>query len=214
MVKKIDFLLITRGVLAISVIIWHVEGYKENFGHYLTYQEEQLSFYFLLFGFYLLLAYFNRIDSRNLFGNLIHFFSGILFCKYTKDYGVPKISNGLLGLLILVLITISNYFYHTFGYAYFTLGLLMINSCIPLLIILHHNLNEILFQDKNLLGSSFLNFGTISFGIYAWHPLVIKLMEKYNNLNLIPIVILTITIAYVSYNFFEKPVLSYGTKKK
>ena len=30
MVKKIDLLLITRGILALLVVLWHVEGYKGN----------------------------------------------------------------------------------------------------------------------------------------------------------------------------------------
>jgi peptidoglycan/LPS O-acetylase OafA/YrhL len=33
MKKKVDLLLIVRGILAVSVLFWHIEGYKETIPH-------------------------------------------------------------------------------------------------------------------------------------------------------------------------------------
>lgn len=182
--------------------------------YYLKTFTNQLCFYCILFGVYLFMAYLNGPDNRNILENLFHFYSGIWTCIYIKNFGRPKISNRILLVLIFISITLSNYFYHTSGRIYFTLGFLVINLSIPMLIFIHHNLNQFTYRDKFHLSSFFLKLGTISYGVYAWHPIVLKLMNKQNHFKLIFIVILTVIVSYLSYNFFEKPILSYVTKKK
>lgn len=46
------------------------------------------------------------------------------------------------------------------------------------------------------------------------YPFVIKLTNEHYNSNLILVLISSITIAYISYYLFEKPILSYVKKKK
>ncbi len=181
--------------------------------HYLKNTFSQLFFYFILFTVFLVMAYFKGPDCRNLFGNLFHFFSGIFSCYYIKEHGIPKVSNYFVGLIVIISISLSSYLYQNWALGYYSLGLFMINLCIPALIILHLNLSKVKLKEKFSLGSSFLTLGTISYGVYAWHPFAIKLMEEYNKYNLILILILTIVVAYISYNFFEKPILSYVTKQ-
>lgn len=332
MVKKLDTLLITRGILALSVIFWHLEGYKENiwslfnfpgrtavilfFGmsgfvisygfifekysfkktdlkmffsrrllrimplfilislitllyqyffngelllslshvlpeifmiqfnhsyklnsvfwtlgiemqfyitvpfiiyfinHYIKNLRGQLFFYFLLYGVYLIQAYLYGPDIRNLLGNFIHFYSGIFSCWYIKKNGVPKISNLYVGLIITIIFILSNYLYHNSSIGYFTIGYFMINLSVPAIIILQYNLSKSQFNDRFNLISYFMTFGTISYGIYAWHPLIIELLKQHYTPNLILILILSITVAYISYYLFEKPILSYVKKKK
>lgn len=332
LVKKLDILLITRGILALSVILWHVEGYKENiwslinlpgrtavilfFGmsgfvishgfifekyslkkkdlkifyirrllrvmplfllislttliyqyffngewllsfkqifpeifmtqfnhnyqlnsvfwtlgiemqfylivpliiyftiHSLKNLRGQLFFYFLLYGVYLIQAYIFGPDVRNILGNFMHFYSGILSCWYIKKNGIPKISNLHIGLIITVIFLMSNYLYHNFIVGYFTIGYLMINLSVPAIIILHYNLIKSQLTDKLNLISYFLTFGTISYGIYAWHPFIIELTSEHYDSSLIIVLTSSITIAYISYNLFEKPILSYVKKKK
>ena len=332
MVKKIDILLITRGILALSFILWHVEGYKENFSAlfnlpgrtavilffgmsgfvishgfifekysfikadhkifyirrllrimplfllislttliyqyffngewllsfkqilpeifmtqfnhsyqlnsvfwtlgiemqfylivpliiYFTIQSlnnfrGQLFFYFFLYGVYLTQAYIYGPDVRNILGNFIHFYSGILSCWYIKKNGIPKISNFYIGLIIAIIFFSSNYLYHQSIVGYFTIGYFMINLSVPAIIILHSKLIKTQLIDKLNLISYLLTFGTISYVIYAWHPFIIKLTSEHYNSNLILVLTSSITAAYISYNLFEKPILSYVKKKK
>ena len=332
MVKKLDILLITRGILALSVILWHVEGYKENiwaifnlpgrtavilfFGmsgfvishgfifekyffiktdlkifyirrllrimhlfllislttliyqyffhgewllsfnqilpeifmtqfnhsyqlnsvfwtlciemqfyliatliiyftiHSLNNLRGQIFFYFFLYSAYLIQAYIYGPDVRNILGNFMHFYSGILSCWYIKKNGIPKISNLYIGLIITVIFFLSNYLYHYSIVGYFTIGYFLINLSVPVIIILHYNLIKSQLIDKLNFTSYFLTFGTISYGIYAWHPFIIELTSEHYNSNLILVLISSITIAYISYNLFEKPILSYVKKKK
>ena len=332
MVKKLDILLITRGILALSVILWHVEGYKENywalfnlpgrtaviifFGmsgfvishgfifekysfiktdlkifyirrllrimplfllislatliyqyffygewllslkqilpeifmtqfnhsyqlnsvfwtlgiemqfyliapliiyftiHFINNLRGQLFFYIFLYVIYIIQAYIYGPDIRNVLGNFIHFYSGILSCWYIKKNGIPKIPNLYIGFVISIIFFLSNYLYHHSIFGYFTIGYFMINLSVPAIIVLHYNLIKTQLIDKLNLISYFLTFGTISYGIYAWHPFIIRLTSEHYNSNLILVLTSSIAAAYISYNLFEKPILSYVKKKK
>lgn len=182
--------------------------------YYLKSLFKQFITYSLLIGIFLIFASFDGIDSRNLIGNLFHFFSGILCCFYIKEKGVPEIDNKVLIFLILSLIAFTNLLYHISGVVYFTLGLLTINLCLPLLVFLHYNLIKVQINHDLSIWNFFLTFGTISYGIYAWHPFLIELLKEYKNLNFIALLTLDIALAYISYVFFEKPILYYVRKKK
>ncbi len=182
--------------------------------HFLNGTQKKIIFYCLLFGLFLIMSYYIGVDSRNLFGNLFHFFSGIITCSYIKNNGIPKYSSGILFAIILLIVSMSNYLFHNTGFIYYVLGLLMVNLCIPMIIFAHHNLSDAIYEDRLKLISFFLTSGTVSYGIYAWHPFIIEIVNENYTQNLLVIMLFTISTALISYFYFEKPILSYVKKKK
>ena len=77
----------------------------------------------------------------------------------------------------------------------------------------HLNVNRLNAKRVKRFPPFLLTLGTISYGIYAWHPLIIKLVEKFQTIHVSLSFVFTLGIAYLSYNLFEKPILSYASRK-
>ena len=174
---------------------------------------QQLIFLGTIFIIYIMGVYFFGIDNRNLLENLFHFLVGIITCQYFQKNDIPKISNSKLFLIIIFLITTSNYIYHNSGTLYYSFGIILINLCIPMMVLSHLNVNRLNAKRVKRFPPFLLTLGTISYGIYAWHPLIIKLVEKFQTIHVSLSFVFTLGIAYLSYNLFEKPILSYASRK-
>jgi peptidoglycan/LPS O-acetylase OafA/YrhL len=327
--KKVDLLLIVRGLLAVSVLIWHIEGYKENIPHilnipgrtavwiffgisgyvmaygfftkkYLINKSSLFSFYkarffriyplffgislisaFLIYThsnvflitwgnilrelfmvqfnheyqlsgvfwtlgievqFYLvapLMAYLiNRIlenslilkglvyfalvaivplstyffkidlDNRNLFGNLSHFFIGMVACKWVMG-GKVKLSIIQGFILIILMLFASNYMYHVKPVYYYLVGHILVDLIIFYLILLHQRVLEFNIEDRFRIISFLIKTGVISYGIYAWHPLVLMYIpEEFKSIWIV--FLISWGISYISFTFLEGKIIKWN----
>ena len=148
-------------------------------------------------------------DGRNIVSNLPHFFVGMIGCAlvYKMKPNIFRLISCMLSSIFLL--ALSNYLYHKDPTTYWSSdGIFLIDALILLLIIAHGSLNKTICKNKTYLTFGFL--GTLSYGIYAWHPL---LMRSINNIQEQPfyvsvvILLLTIIISTMSYILIEKPFL-------
>lgn len=170
MVKKLDILLITRGILALLVILWHLEGYKGN-----------LWTLFNLPGRTAIIIFFGMS------GYVIS--HGFVFEKYSFNKIDLKIfyQRRLLRIMpLFILISITTLIYRYFLNSEWVITT---DKILPELFMIQYN-------HQYSLNGVFWTLGIE--------------MQFY----LIAIVILTIVVAYISYIFFEKPILSYVRNKK
>ncbi len=152
-----------------------------------------------------------ELDSRNLVGNLSHFFMGMMGCFYVQKYRYRILNlNGVL--LVIILLFLSNYLYHTKQAYYFVFGSFFIDIIILALIFLHQNFNNSEFSDMLRIGRLFILSGTISYGIYAWHPLILESIPA-GWKSFYFILILTWVISYISYSIFEEKLINWNKKK-
>ena len=61
---------------------------------------------------------------------------------------------------------------------------------------------------KNFIFTSFSFLGVISYGIYAWHPYLVKYIPLLEN-NVLYAVIVTVFVAFLSYKCMEQPILRF-----
>ncbi|MCX6237709.1 MAG: acyltransferase [Bacteroidia bacterium] len=146
-------------------------------------------------------------DGRNLTNNLSHFFIGMLFCAYVTDRKIIQIDSRLLITVILILLLSTNWLYQVGSRCYWTAGQFLIDLIIALLILLHSGLESKKIKDKIGLLSFATMIGTISYGIYAWHGILIvnsKLLTE----NVFIAIIVSVCVAYFSFLLFERPILN------
>ncbi|MCW3118358.1 MAG: hypothetical protein JWM28_2440 [Chitinophagaceae bacterium] len=166
--------------------------------------------YFLMvawvpFSFYFLNGSF---DGRNLVSNLSHFFIGMIGCKLVINNKGIKINKYLLVATLLSIIFFTNYLY---GYSikfYWTLGTILIDVAIFLSILLHAELKEGTTGKRNLTINFFSFLGIISYGIYAWHPFLIKYIP-FLEYNILYAIAATVFVAFLCYKLIEQPILRF-----
>ncbi len=158
---------------------------------------------------FLVIKYGWSWDGRNIVSNLPHFFIGIIGCSLVSGI---KPSNTRLVLCIsmsIFLLGLSNFLYHKNPNIYWSSdGILLIDALILILIIAHGSINQVTCKNKVYLIFGFL--GALSYGIYAWHPLLMKFVDNIEEQPFyISVVILltTIVIAIISYKVIEMPFL-------
>lgn len=168
-------------------------------------------FYLALVGLqYLLVSKYGwNYDGRNIVSNLPHFFIGMIGCALV--YGMKPSILRLLACLLsgIFFLGFSNYLYHKDPTTYWSFdGILLIDTLILLLIIAHGSLKKAAYKNKAYLIFRFL--GTLSYGIYAWHPLLMRLIDSIQEQPFylsVVILLLTIVISTISYYLIEKPFL-------
>ena len=148
-----------------------------------------------------------QLDSRNLIGNLSHFFAGMAACSWVINRKEIKLPLGLLAISALVLLIFTNYLYRYQMQWYWTIGSVCIDLVIVLAILLHSS-----FAEKKIAPDQyflrFLSFsGLISYGIYAWHPFLSANIPLAEN-NVLFSLLFSFVAAAVSYRIIEKPALS------
>ena len=115
-----------------------------------------------------------------------------------------------LGIFVSIfLLALTNYLYHKNVAIYWSpIGILLIDALILSLIIAHGSIDKAASNNKIYLVFGFL--GSISYGIYAWHPLWMRFID---DIQIQPfyvsvfILFITIVIATISYKLMELPSL-------
>lgn len=183
----------------------------------IRYANKKLIYLILTFFIFYLIVPFSTfffkesLDNRTMFGNLSHFFIGMISCIIVikKDF---KIRSSIVFFFIMLLLISSNYLYHTKPSYYYLIGHLSIDGIIFLLIVLHHNLSASVIKDRFMLNKAFTWLGIISYGIYAWHPLVIENLPS--NLKSFSIVLLlTLVLSFLSYFLYEEKIILWNRRK-
>lgn len=172
--------------------------------------------YLLIYGLFVVwvpFAYLNwgwSVDGRNLFSNLSHFFAGMIACKIVCDKRTPAINNYLLAGCILVTIVLTNYLYQYAVRYYWTLGSVLIDVCVMLAIWLHAAVERNPPQLPEIPLKTGMVLGTLSYGVYAWHPYLYTYLPFLKD-HWGAAVVLSIAAAYLSYRLVEKPILALKT---
>jgi len=145
-------------------------------------------------------------DGRNLPGQLSHFFIGMIGCRVVTDNKQPKINRYVLAGIILVIILFTNYLYQYQIKFYWTLGTVLIDIAILAAIFLHTQLKHKTVLSNHLFLRALILLGMISYGIYAWHPYLIKYISWLNK-SITLSVITSVFVAFLSYKLMEQPIL-------
>ncbi len=168
-------------------------------------------FYAALVGlqYLLVIKYGWNYDGRNIVSNLPHFFIGMIGCAL-----VYEMKPSFLRLIIcigaaLILLGVSNYIYQQYPTTFWsTDGIFLIDALILIIIIAHGSIKSVPNSNKVYLSFSFL--GVLSYGIYAWHPLLMRFFDNIPEKPFYVTVIilsLTIIISFISYILIEKTFL-------
>jgi peptidoglycan/LPS O-acetylase OafA/YrhL len=159
--------------------------------------------------YFLVIKYGWNYDGRNIVSNLPHFFIGMIGCALV--YRIKPSIFRLLSCIVssIFLLALSNYLYHKDPTTYWSSnGIFLIDALILLLIIAHGSIKQSICKNKAYLIFGFL--GTLSYGIYAWHPLLMRFVDNIQEQPFyisIVILLFTIVIATISYAVIERPSL-------
>lgn len=147
-------------------------------------------------------------DGRNIVSNLPHFLMGMIGCALVYKMK-PSIYRWLPCILLSVfLLALSNYLYHKSAIYWSSYGVFLVDILILLFIISHGSINQIAYKNKAYLIFGFL--GTLSYGTYAWHPLLMRFVDNIQEQPFyvsIVILLFTIVVATISYAVIERPSL-------
>lgn len=170
-----------------------------------------LLMYVILLGLqdFLVIKYGWSYDGRNIVANLPHFFIGIVGCTLVSGIKPSNFRLVLCTFVSIFLLVLSNYLYHKNPTIYWSSdGILLIDALILILIIAHGSIKQAACKNKAYLVFSF--FGILSYGIYAWHPLLMRFLDNIQEQPFyisIVVLITTIMIASISYRMIELPSL-------
>lgn len=159
--------------------------------------------------YFLAIKYGWNFDGRNIVSNLPHFFIGIIGCALVSGFKPSNLRLVICIFISIILLMLSNFLYHKNPTVYWSSdGILLIDALILTLIIAHGSINQVICKNGVYLIFGFL--GTLSYGIYAWHPLLMRFIDNIQEQPFyisIVILITTIVIASISYKVIEIPSL-------
>lgn len=162
--------------------------------------------YILLFSmpilFTLIMHDFKQIDPRSLLGNLSHFYISFIaydIINYYKNIRFNKIN---IVLIIFFILGISTYLYYESQILFWTLGSLLLDLAIILLIILHKSNVQLVNSAPKIIIKFVTFIGKMSFGIYAYHYFVFNLIN-FENYGILSVLIVTFLFSYFSYTIYE-----------
>lgn len=153
--------------------------------------------------FALIMQDLKQIDSRNLIGNLSHFYISFIAYDIVNYYKNINFNKTNLTLVIFFILGICTFLYYELQIFFWTLGSVLLDLVIILLIILHKSNIQFSNTTSKKIIIKFLTFlGKMSFGIYAYHYFVFNLID-FENYRIFSVTIVTLFFSYLSYNFFE-----------
>lgn len=149
-------------------------------------------------------------DARNVVGNLPHFLVGMIACGVVSTFRPSNFWFG--GALIGAGLTIgtTNWIYHASPGGYWSVGGVLVDLAIFLLVLAHANFeHRRIHKQKMYAALTFL--GTLSYGLYAWHGYWMKYYPVLADQTLLLIAV-SLFSAYVSYRLIEVPALKLKRK--
>lgn len=199
-----DLLLIVRGLTAIAVVFWH------GFGAYHVNEISSLIniprrtavwIFFGISGYVISYGFIHKKYSFS-FNSLKNFYTNRLLRIYPLFICI---------LISISLLIASNFLYHKNQAIFWSSdGVLLIDTLILMLIMAHGSIAQGTPKNKTYLICAFL--GTLSYGIYAWHPLLMRFIDNiqvqpfYISISIL-ILLITIVIATISFKVIEIPAL-------
>jgi peptidoglycan/LPS O-acetylase OafA/YrhL len=145
-------------------------------------------------------------DGRNVVSNLPHFLAGMSACRLVaaRESRLPPASVSAAGALALL--AYANWLYHRdVGSFWSVWGLLLVDVAIVLLVYAHAAMVRKGFVGNAVIRSLAM-LGTLSYGMYGWHPYVMKYIP-WTTGHLVPLIIASIAAAYVTYRLVERRAL-------
>jgi len=146
--------------------------------------------------------FFVTWDMRSIIGGITHFVIGIVCASYKQQiiaYSNKKYFLTIVAILVLFLI---GYFNHNYT---INLKMTFISNLIGVGLIFLHVMIEERKIELNFLLKILLVLGVLSYGIYAWHGLLIVNGIFADSLALHTTT--TIILAYITYMIVERPLL-------
>ncbi len=146
------------------------------------------------------------IDSRNILGSLPHFLAGMIACRAVVGM-TPERRRGWICLIAgCGLLAFANRLYQRHYVEFLsTQGILVMDAAIALFVVAHASW-EPLPRKRGRVLAAFALLGTLSYGVYAWHPLLMTNVP-WTAERVIPLVALSIAAATLSYWLIERPAL-------
>lgn len=145
-------------------------------------------------------------DGRNVLSNLPHFLAGMIACRMVADRDVRLPPAGLSAAGALALLTVANWLYHREVALFWSVrGLLVVDAAVVLLVYAHAAIARKRFA-ANAVIRPLAMLGTLSYGLYAWHPYVMKYIPWTTD-HLVVLIIASIGAAYVTYRIVERRAL-------
>jgi peptidoglycan/LPS O-acetylase OafA/YrhL len=145
-------------------------------------------------------------DGRNVVSNLPHFLAGMIACRLVagRESRLPPAS--VSAAAALALLAYANWLYHRDIASFWSVwGLLLVDAAIVLLVYAHAAVVRKAFV-PNAVIRPLAMLGTLSYGLYAWHPYVMKYIPWTTD-HLVPLIIASIAAAYVTYRLVERRAL-------
>lgn len=172
----------------------------------------------LLYGASVLWVYYSThtlgwtADGRNVLANLPHFLAGMIACRAAQPLKPDRLRGWIAFAVGCGLLLHANRLYHR-HYTEFldTQGILVMDAIIASFVIAHASW-EPLSTKKGRIYIVLAFLGTLSYGVYAWHTIIMKHMPWTED-KVLPLVALTIAAACLSYWFVERPSLSLKARR-
>ena len=134
----------------------------------------------------------------------------MIACKWVfRQNAILPVSYGLI--LVLILLFSSNYIYHVKQVYYYLIGHVFIDIVIFILIVLHQKVTDYEIKDRFKIVGFLMKTGVISYGVYAWHPLILKYLPEYYQYLWFAF-LTTWGISYCSFTFFEEKIIKWNKK--
>lgn len=180
-----------------------VFGFQAISGHKTHWIGLYLLILVALWGYSLLPGFVNW-DMRNMMGGIAHFTIGMVLAGYRNEiicmFGARKYTLTILAIVTLTLIALFN---HNYGINF--QAIIMANIIGAGLITLHVIIENRQLK-SNLLVTALHQLGVLSYGIYAWHGLLV--VDSIIMNNFFYHFIATLVLAYTTYLLVERPLLA------
>jgi peptidoglycan/LPS O-acetylase OafA/YrhL len=145
-------------------------------------------------------------DGRNVVSNLPHFLAGMIACRLVaaRESRLPPASVSAAGAVALLAYT--NWLYHRDLASFWSVrGVLLVDMGIVLLVYSHAAVAR-RASTSNAAIRALAMLGTLSYGLYAWHPYLMKYIPWTAD-HPGPLVVVSLAAAYATYRIVERRAL-------
>lgn len=145
-------------------------------------------------------------DGRNILSNLPHFLAGLIACRMVAERAarLPPASVSSAGALALLMC--ANWLYHRDAATFWSVrGLLIVDAAIVLLVLAHAAVARKAPMPAAVVRPLAM-LGTLSYGLYAWHPYVMKYVPWTVD-HLSALIGASLGAAYTTYRLIERRAL-------